>query len=225
MRHASVTRAAAAVGATIFALSACAAPQPGPHIVWTPPSSGNLRLPRPSSASTRNAFQVVGSAPADLQSIDWKNASLPGQFCGIRHTVTFKSGEVSAQSNTWGSVHLSVSTVTYGSLDAGGQTDAVVQVGCDNGGGTADGQLVFAAIVLARSAGNLEVLGTILPQVNPQGVHVTLMDNVKINAGSITVQELWYRPSDSTCCATGRATTQWTWANDHLTAGTPDVTN
>jgi hypothetical protein len=62
--------------------------------------------------------------------------------------------------------------MSYGDLGKGFQV-AAFDVGCDNGGGTAAGQLAFAVIIFEVSDGQLRVLGTLTPQKQTSGVHTT----------------------------------------------------
>jgi hypothetical protein len=130
-----------------------------------------------------------------------------------------------ADSGIWGIVDVEISdSPVYGDLDGDGQLEAAVSVGCDNGGGTADGQLGFAYVVVAARAGRLRVLGTVTPSIHRPGLHVSLFESIKIDVGRITAVEAWYRESDATCCPGGRATTVWTYSDGQLTPGLPDIT-
>ena len=92
-----------------------------------------------------------------------------------------------------------------------------------NGGGTADGQLADAYVIFTGIGGKLTALGTITPQERPNGVHVSILAGLSISPGTIITQEDWYRPNDSTCCSTGRASTIWTYTGGQFIPGTPDV--
>ena len=204
---------------------ACAASTPRAAVPRMSASGGVLTLPDSASATGRAVPLVIGTTNGDLRSFDWRNTELPGQFCEVPGLLSFKDAQALGTSNRWGAVHFYAANILYGDLGSDEPSVAAVSVGCDNGGGTADGELAFAAILLTSAAKQIEVLGTITPQMNPIGEHATLLSKIQIADGKVVVDEDWYTPSDETCCPTGRATTVWTWANGELTAGTPDITN
>jgi hypothetical protein len=170
--------------------------------------------------------ESVATAPADLHDVDWARVPVPGDFCGVPGLVTFKQDEATAASNRWGPVHLFRSMpVVYGDLDGDGHSEAAVNVECDNGGGTADGQLAFAFVIFEGVRGRLIPIGTVTPQKNPPDQHVTLLTKVQLTRGRVIAYETWYRASDGTCCPTGTAVTIWTLQDSHLTPGPPRVTS
>lgn len=140
--------------------------------------------------------------------------------------MTFQGDEATAISRTWGRVHLfRFKPVVYGDLEGDRRSEAGVNVLCDNGGGTAAGDLAFALVVFEGVHGRLIAIGTVTPQKNPPDVHPTWFRKVKLTRGRVIVHEAWFRPSDSTCCPTGTAVTVWTLENGHLTAGPPRITS
>jgi hypothetical protein len=156
----------------------------------------------------------LGPGSSDLRQVDWLHASLPGDFCGIDGLVRFSDGEATGKSKKWGQVHLGMwnepEQTAYGDIDGDGQAEAAVAVGCDNGGGTASGQLGFGYVVIRSRDGELVSIGTITPrQEQPDGSHVTLLGDARIDRDQVVVTELWYRASDSTCCPSGQAHTTW----------------
>ncbi|MFJ1706019.1 hypothetical protein [Kitasatospora sp. NPDC088346] len=156
--------------------------------------------------------------PVDLRTVDWSAATLPGGFCEIGAPVVFHGGEAEADSARWGRVHLGVAhDAYYGDLDGDGREEAVAVLGCDNGGGTAAGQLAYAAVVLTPDRSGPRVLGTLPPQHRPaEGVHTTLIREVTVLTGRVVVTEQWYGPEDPTCCPGGRGETVWTLQDGRL---------
>ncbi|WP_433071020.1 hypothetical protein [Streptomyces iakyrus] len=206
-------------------MAACTAPGPGPRITPAPlsPYSAN---PSPTSAAPKAAS--LGTAPPDLHDLDWARARIPGDFCDISEAVTLGSYETTAKSRTYGTVHVYRvgEEVQYGNVTGDARSEAALPVGCDNGGGTAAGQLAFGIIVFQSDAGQLKSLGTVTARHNPENApHVTLLGDIDLALGKATVEEKWYRPSDANCCPTGTAVTVWTLQDDGtLTAGPPRIT-
>jgi hypothetical protein len=131
-----------------------------------------------------------------------------------------------ARSATYGEVHLTVETdhVTYGDLMGDGQQEAVVDIYCDNNGGTTEGDLAYGAVVVGNQ-GQLRALGTITTQMRlPDAGHVTLIGDVHIVPGKILVTELWYRQTDASCCPSGKAVTTWSFNSGTLMSQPPVVT-
>ena len=208
-----------------------------PGVPYAKPCPANSRA-KPDSGvlatATPNAFPpsavsippaVIGP-PLNLQSVNWPNASIPGQYCDVPGSVQLKAGEANASSTWWGHVQfLKNSPVVYGNLGGQVQEVAAVPVICTNGGGTADGQLVEAYLIFTGVGGKLTALGAITPQERPNNVHVSLFTGLSISPGQITTQEEWYRQNDATCCPTGKAITEWTYTGGKFIPGTPDVTS
>ncbi|HEX4249252.1 MAG TPA: hypothetical protein VH008_15420 [Pseudonocardia sp.] len=160
--------------------------------------------------------------------MNWTQQALPGSFCHIPGLVHYLNGAATGTSEKWGPVHLTVDprSTRYGDFFGDGDEVAAVHVGCDNGGGTADGQLVDSYVVVRSSAGTLHAIGVIVPQMAAvPGVHVPLLSGADFAAGKITVHEVWYRHYDGTCCPSGRAITVWALQNGALVAGHPSVTS
>jgi hypothetical protein len=117
---------------------------------------------------------------------------------------------------------VSLSTVVYGDLFGSGQQQAAVNVGCDNGSGTADGQLSDSWVIYSASTGTLQIIGTLTTQQPsaPDLPHVAYFNTqpggIVIQQGKITVHELWYATQDPTCCPSVEATTVWTYADGLL---------
>lgn len=210
-----------AVLGTLVTVTACADPAIGPRVTATreaPPTS------RPAPSTPTPSATSLGKGPNDLRQMDWRQASVPGEFCDIDDLVRFRDGEATALSGEWGQVHLSVQTdpenTTYGDLDGDGKVEVALSVGCDNGGGTAAGQLGFGYVIIGSRDGELVAIGTITPQREPDNLsHVTLLGDAVIEQDEVVVTEYWYRSSDATCCPSGRTQTTWHLKDDTLVAG------
>jgi len=216
------------VVAVLALTTACSGPDIGPRITAptsAPPPAGLIPEPTPGGATTTRS---LGPAPADIRTVNWDEATLPGNFCDVDELVQFHAGEALAQSSSYGETHLTVEEMTdtvYGDLDGDGKEEAVVPIGCDNNGGTASGQLAFGAVAVQADEGELRSLGSITTKVNPDdALHVTLISGLRIRPGAVEVDESWYRPSDSTATPSGTATTTWTLTSGTLVAGLPAVT-
>jgi len=68
---------------------------------------------------------------------------------------------------------------------------AALVVGCNNGGGTADGYLAYAQVVYMSVGSSLKVIGVVTPRVQRSGQLPTLL-TVKIERGKIIAHEAWY---------------------------------
>jgi hypothetical protein len=118
------------------------------------------------------------------------------------------------------------SDVVYGDLNGTGGDVAALNVWCSNTGGTADGQIQNSWVVFSADSGTLTVIGVLVPQqpADANLPHVPYFNSgpggIAIASGSITVEELWYAPSDETCCPSGKATTVWTLAHGAFTPTT-----
>ncbi len=202
-----------------------------PGVAYSPPCSAHDYLPGtgseiPSSIPVAPA-PTVKVPVSDLHDVDWQNTPVPGQFCDVSGLVRIKKGQGWASSAKWGRVQFYVSSpVLYGNLQGGGTQDAAVQVWCDNGGGTADGQIAEAYLIYRMRGRTLTLIGAVTPQEQPSDqVHVSFFGSVSILPGSVVAHEEWYRPSDATCCPTGKAITVWTYTHGRLVSGTPDITS
>ncbi|MBW5481091.1 LppP/LprE family lipoprotein [Streptomyces bambusae] len=215
----------------------CGSPAPAPPITaggssapvpsTPPPSSATPAAPSTAPSGSASAGVVVGPAPADLRQVDWAATPFPGDFCDVPGLVRQGSSEeVRENSRTWGRVHLNqYGHMAYGDVDGDGRDEAAMPVSCDNGGGTASGQLVFGYVVFGRSPAGLVALGSLTPRQQPSGVAATRMGGVVLTSRRATVTEHWYRPEDATCCPRGRATTVWTFEGDHVSPGSPSITS
>jgi hypothetical protein len=99
-----------------------------------------------------------------------------------------------------------------------------MNVDCSNGGGMADGRLASAVVVFAAGEHTegeaeypLRVIGVITPQQPyTPGSEPPLIGRVELVPGKVIVSEAWYGPGDATFCASGRATTIWTYSHRKL---------
>jgi hypothetical protein len=208
--------------------AACGSPTLGAHITPATPSPAPFESTpstQPSASTGASSPVSLGRTAANIRTVDWANTPLPGAFCGISGLVGFHDGQAMAQSAIYGNVHLNVETdgVTYGDLIGDGKQEAVVDVSCDNNGGTAEGDLAFGAVVVGNQ-GQLRALGTITTKMQLTDVHVTLIGEIRIAPGKILVTELWYRETDAGCCPSGKAVTTWSFNSGSLTSQPPVVT-
>ncbi|MFC3897790.1 hypothetical protein ACFOWZ_40515 [Lentzea rhizosphaerae] len=205
----------------VLLLTACGGPGIGPKITRRPESgspAGTTTVSAPSPSR-----QVLGSAPADLRTVDWPKAALPARFCGIDEPVRLKDGQAAATSATWGRILLLQNGVAHGDVDGDGQDEAAVGLMCDTGGGTAASQLAFGYVVVRSVDGNLELVGEIsTTTMRDDAYHVPLLAEPKFEKGVITVEERWYRPSDANCCPSGASLTKW-WLRDGTLKPDPAV--
>jgi hypothetical protein len=184
-----------------------------------------LGYPRPATAE---GALTVPSRAQSLRGLDWANTTLPGAVCGatqpihLHHDVAF----VRSTLYPWfPRIEVGAGDVAYGDVDGDGREEASVIVDCSNGGGTADGQLAFSAVVLTAKANAVHVLGLVTPRqpFDPAVPHVPLL-RVELRRGEVISHEFWYGPHDGTCCQSGRATTVWRYVHGHLRPGRTVVT-
>jgi hypothetical protein len=197
----------------VLVLCACGGPANGPRITGQPESNSTVVVTTsPSSSAARPA---LGQAPGDLRTVDWQQATLPAAFCHVEEPVRLRNGTARATSTLWGTVEVFLDVdVHYGDVDGDGWDEAAISLGCDNTGGTASSQLEFAFVVVTAQGGQLELVGEIsATTMRDDAPHVPLLAEPQFAKGSITVKELWYRPSDATCCPTGASLTRW-WLRD-----------
>jgi hypothetical protein len=179
---------------------------------------------------------VRASAP-DLHRIHWNGVTLPGAACDAPSPIHLHDGRALVTPvparfahDSFGAQHgLAVFAagregVTYGDLAGAGSEAAGVRVDCTNGGGSADGELMFSWVIFAAAGSRPSVLGIVTARVQPAHELPTLM-TIAIAPGRITVHESFYGPGDPTCCSSGRATTIWTYAERALQPGTPAITH
>jgi len=158
-----------------------------------------------------------GKGPAkaiNLHNVDWANVTIPGSVCGAKDPIQLRKRKAVVSSSRWGSrlPRVTVSSgwnpVVYGDLDRDGKDEAALVVDCNNGGGTADGVLAYAQIVFTAGEKSPRPIGIITPRQHPPHELPTLL-RVSIQPGAVVAHEAWYRPTDGTCCPSGRSTTVW----------------
>ena len=194
----------------------------------TPAPVRDLMCPSPWSVlearrpRLREQLRLAQRIPSpDLHALDWRHIALPGGACGSSRPirprfVTASQGESFIHGDVdllwWNPVWVySWGRPTFGDLDGDGQNEAALGVVCANGGGTASGQLAFAAVFFKAVGRTLRVVGVVTPQqpLGGAGVHVPLVSTVGIRPGRVIAPEAWYGPDDGSCCGSGRARTTW----------------
>lgn len=174
---------------------------------------------RPSARLDRGHPTRVDAA--DLHTLDWADATLPGATCGSAEAIHLRDGRAFIKSAVWpwwSSVEVTADRPSsdrneYGDVDGDGRVEAAVPVVCSNGGGTADGQLGFTYVVFTLSHGMLVPIGLIAPQ-QPSGSterHVPLLVAVELLHRRVLAEEAWYGSRDNVCCPSGRAWTVWSY--------------
>jgi len=156
----------------------------------------------------------------NIRAVRWGDVTVPGSACGgdqpihLRHGGAYTKGVAEPW---WPAI------AVYGGREGhygelGGRPVATVSVVCANNGGTADGQLGFAAVVYALKAGVLSVICVVTPR-QPLSVdtpHVPILGSVTIRNGEAIANEAWYGPDDGTAGASGQARTIWKLAGGFL---------
>jgi hypothetical protein len=191
-----------------------------------------------SSAAT--GFGAERSHPAaaaafDIHTVDWASVTLPGAVCDASHPIRLhhSSAIVTPIPRRWSgdsfagkrgpTVDGGSDATLFANLAGSGEDDAGLNVSCNNGGGTADGALLYSWVIFGGRGGRLSVVGVLTPRVQPPEVLPTLIGIVPA-PGKITAHEAFYGPDDATCCASGRATTVWTYQHGALRPGVPVIT-
>src|SRR5581483_11553729 len=93
-----------------------------------------------------------------LHVVDWRQATVPGSVCGASAPIHLRNkggfSDAVVKSNRWPDwprVEVDAlwegSRPVYGDLDGDWSDEGALIVDCSNGGGTADGQLAFAAVI------------------------------------------------------------------------------
>jgi hypothetical protein len=182
-----------------------------------------LRYPRPRIRIQTAYTQQV--AALDVRALDWRKVALPGGVCGSSRPIRPPRRDLEAFIRPdvnllwWNPVWVySWSHPVFGDIDADGRDEAALQVVCANGGGTADGQLAFSAVIFKLAGSSLRVLGIIRPRqpAFAPADHVPVMDVTALRPGRIVTTEAWYGPYDGTCCGSGRARTTWIYRGGAL---------
>jgi hypothetical protein len=105
---------------------------------------------------------------------------------------------------------------TYGTFD--GKPAAAVNVGCTNGGGTADGYMAYADVIFAAHQDAAPaVIAIVRPHIRPWGsTQLASLLGVSFRGHDIVSHEVFYGGSDGTCCPSGRATSIWKISDGRL---------
>ncbi len=192
-----------------------------------------------SSAATgfgaERSHPAVAASAFDIHRVDWSSVTLPGAACGASRPIRLHHGRafVTPIPRRWSRDHFygkrgvtvdsGLAAILFGDLAGSGDEDAALDVNCSNGGGTADGAFLYSWVVFNGRGGRLSVVGVVTPQVQPPEVLPTLL-TIAFAPGKVTAHEAFYGPDDATCCASGRATTTWTYAQGALRPGAPVIT-
>ena len=178
---------------------------------------------------------AAAASAFDIRKVDWAGVTLPGAACDALRPIRLHHGRAFvtpiprqwSRDQFYGKRGLTVGSasdaVVFGNFAGGGEDDAGLDVDCNNGGGTADGALLYSWVIFSGRGGRLSVVGVVTPRVQPHEVLPTIL-TIAIAPGKITAHEDFYGPDDATCCSTGRATTTWTYAEGALHPGVPAIT-
>jgi hypothetical protein len=178
---------------------------------------------------------ALAASAIDLRKVGWGSVTLPGSVCGASEPIRLHHGSAfispvparfsgdSFPGRRGVTVDSPPDSVVFGDLEGSGRDYAGLAVNCNNGGGTADGVLLYAWVIFSGRGGRLSVVGTVTPQVQPSGQLPTQIE-IAIKPARITASEFFYGPADETCCSSGRATTIWTYADRALMPGMPTIT-
>jgi hypothetical protein len=184
---------------------------------------------------SKRSRPALAASAIDLHKVDWASVTLPGSVCGASKPIRLHHGSAfitpvprrfsrdSFPGKRGVTVDSFADAVVFGDLDGSGRDDAGLAVNCNNGGGTADGVLLYAWAIFSGRGGRLSVVSIVTPQVQPAEELPTLIE-IAIRPGKVTANESFYGPADATCCASGRATTIWTYAHQTLLPGAPVIT-
>jgi hypothetical protein len=165
--------------------------------------------------------------------VNWADATIPGSVCGAKAAIHLLHGTAVVKDSPWPAnpyVHASLDLAQYGDLNGHGPDQAALDIWCDNGGGTADGQLADAWVMFTATAEGPRVIGVLTPQepVPGPGWHVPYFDDlpggITIRPGQVVVREVWYGPGDGICCPQDRATTVWAFSSSGFHPDSTTVT-
>ncbi|HET8821322.1 MAG TPA: hypothetical protein VFM57_07220 [Thermoleophilaceae bacterium] len=189
---------------------------------------------RPPTLDLR--WKLTLHVPGDnLRRIAWKHVTVPGAVCGSAAPIRLGRSRVLGPGGAvvlsrlwpwWARIEVAGGgPAAYGDVTGDGKDEAALIVNCANGGGTADGQLAFAAVIYTASANSVRVVGIVTPRQPflPSTPHVPLLQ-VTLRRGEVISHEFWYGASDGTCCSSGRATTVWHYRRGTLAPGRTVVT-
>lgn len=203
----------------------CSSPEPDAKV---PPASQPpyTETSDPPSSTPSPAADALGGAPEDLRQMDWARTAVPGDYCHVPGLISFTSGEATVRSERWGTVHAEQypDGVVYGDVVGDARVEAALLVGCDTGGQTGSGRLVWAYVVFTSEEQRLRLVGTVTPQ-KYEGGNASSFEAIDLANGRVTARENWHRSGDPSCCPSGAAVTVWEVGDDGtLKAGAPRVT-
>ncbi len=159
--------------------------------------------------------------------VNWGDVTIPGQLCEVKGQIHLHNGHATVRHSGFGmALDVLMLAVTHGDLGHGLQV-AALQIWCDNMSGTADGELAEGIKVFGSPGGQAHLLGTLTPQHKTSAmVHIPYIVVNRINTtGHVAVTELFYNPSNATCCPTGRAVTIWKWTGRKFIPGRTKITS
>ncbi len=186
-------------------------------------------------AGERSRPAAAAPSVLNLHTVQWSSVTLPGSVCGASRPIRLHHGSAffTPIPRRWSrdafpgkrgvTVDSGWDPVVFGDLAGSGRDDAGLIVSCSNGSGTADGALLYAWVIFSGAGGRLSVVAVVTPRVQPAEEPPTLIE-IAIGPGTITAHEFFYGPDDPTCCASGRATTVWSYTGGSLRPGAPAIT-
>jgi hypothetical protein len=164
--------------------------------------------------------------PVEFGSVAWRGITIPGSWCGAPHTIRLRGGQATipaSAANAGQRALVRLQLVRYGRLRAGEPPVAALNVWCDNGGGTADGQIANVWVIFAAQSSKASLVGLVTTQQPARAansVHTAyfneLAGGLRFGDGRLVATELWYGTRDGTCCPSGRASSTWSESRGHL---------
>ncbi|MFA3877725.1 hypothetical protein ABS735_29295 [Streptomyces sp. MMCC 100] len=212
--------------ALVLALGVGCSSSPEPDAKASPASQPPYTETSEPPSAPSPADDALGSAPDNLRQLDWARTAVPGDYCHVADPITFTAGEATVRSERWGTVHAEQypDEVVYGDVVGDSRAEAALRVGCDTGGQTGSGRLVWAYVVFTSEEQRLRLVGTVTPQ-KYEGGQASSFEGIDLANGQVTARENWHRSTDASCCPSGKAVTIWRVGDDGtLKAGAPRVT-
>ncbi|UVF79178.1 LppP/LprE family lipoprotein [Gordonia mangrovi] len=200
----------AAVLAGLFAVCACGSADRADPITPT----AETDLPEVSEVSTTAAVDSAASTaavdfptPKDVKG--WSSVPITAAFCGVPGSVQLSDFEATTQSSSWGKVHVFMFAEATDLTAPGRSTLLGHRASCDNGGGTAAGNIATSYLLFAKEGDNSRVFAELPAQQPKQGEHPTIVTDIARAGDTLTVKEQWYRSADPNCCASGTSESTW----------------
>jgi hypothetical protein len=179
------------------------------------------------AALTAMTSMAASAQTREVRGVNWGDVTIPGQLCEVKGQIHLHNGHATVRRSGFGmALDVLMLAVTHGDLGHGLQV-AALQIWCDNTGGTADGELAEGIMVFDSPGGQAHLLGTLTPLHKTSAmVHIPyIVVNRVDTAGHVAVTELFYNPSNATCCPTGRAVTIWKWTGRKFIPGRTKITS